>query len=135
MDGTVRPICRKNQDKRTVYNGHKKVHGIKFQSVVTPNGLIANLFGQVEGSKHDSGILAMSGLLNLLEQHSFTPDDQPLCIYGGPAYPHSVFLQCPFERRPDLTVQEQAFNQSMSRVRISVEWLFGDIVNYFTGPQ
>ena len=107
------------------------MHAIKFQSVVTPNGLIANLFGQVEGSKHDSGILAMSGLLNQLEQHSFTPDGQPLSIYGDPAYPHRVFLQCPFARRPDLTVQEQAFKKSMSRVRVSVEWVFEDIVNYF----
>ncbi|XP_065055206.1 uncharacterized protein LOC135683782 [Rhopilema esculentum] len=131
VDGTVRPICRPNQDQRAVYNGHKRVHAIKFQSVVVPNGLIANLFGPVEGRRHDSGILAMSGLLNQLEQHSFTPDGQPLCIYGDPAYPQRVFLQCPFARRPNLTVQEQAFNQSMRRVRISVEWVFGDIVNYF----
>ena len=131
VDGTVRPICKPNQDQRAVYNGHKRVHAIKFQSVVTPNGLIANLFGPVEGRRHDSGILAMSGLLNQLEQHSFTPDGQPLCIYGDPAYPQRVFLQCPFARRPDLTVQEQAFSQSMSRVRASVEWVFGDIVNYF----
>ena len=57
VDGTVRPICRPNQDQRAVYNGHKRVHAIKFQSVVTPNGLIANLFGPVEGRRHDSGIL------------------------------------------------------------------------------
>ena len=73
----------------------------------------------------------MSGLLNQLEQHSFTPDGQPLCIYGDPAYPHRVFLQCPFARRLDVTVQEQAFNQSMRRFRVSAEWVFGDIVNYF----
>ena len=122
VDGTVRPICRPKHDQRAVYNGHKRVHAIKFQSVVAPNGLIANLFGPVEGRRHDSGMLAMSGLLDQLEQHSFTPDGQPLCIYGDPAYPLRVFLQCPFARRPDFTAQEQAFNESMSRVRVSVEW-------------
>lgn len=47
VDGTVRPICRPEKNQRTVYNGHKRVHAIKFQSVVTPNGLIANLYGPV----------------------------------------------------------------------------------------
>ena len=41
IDGTVRPICRPRKDHHILYNGHKKVHAIKFQSVVAPNGLIA----------------------------------------------------------------------------------------------
>ena len=131
IDGTVRPICRPGEHQRIFYNGHKRLHAIKFQSVVTPNGMIANLYGPTEGRRHDSGILAMSGLLNQLGQHSFSPDGQPLSIYGDPAYPHRVHLQCPFARRPNLTDEEQAFNQSMSKVRVSVEWVFGDIVSYF----
>lgn len=47
VDGTVRPICRPGEMQRAVYNGHKRVHGLKFQSVALPNGLIANLFGPV----------------------------------------------------------------------------------------
>ena len=43
-------------------HGHKRVHALKFQSVVAPNGLIANLFGPVKGHRHDSGMLAISGL-------------------------------------------------------------------------
>ena len=54
-----------------MYNGHKRVHAIKFQSVVAPNGLIANLYGPVEGKRHDSGMLGDSGLLGKLQQHSF----------------------------------------------------------------
>ena len=34
-----------------------------------------------------------------------------------PAYPHRILLQCQFARRPELTAEEQAFNQSMSQVR------------------
>lgn len=45
VDGTVRPICRPGKHQNVVYNGHKRVHSIKFQSVVIPNGLIANLAG------------------------------------------------------------------------------------------
>ena len=68
VDGTVRPICRPGQNQKCLYNGHKKVHAIKFQSIATPNGLVANLFGPVEGKRHDSGMLARSGVLNQLQQ-------------------------------------------------------------------
>ena len=47
VDGTVRPISRPDENQRVVYNGHKRVHGLKFQSVVIPNGLIAHLYGPV----------------------------------------------------------------------------------------
>ena len=56
---------------------------------------------------------------------------QALCIYGDPAYPHRIHRQRPYERRGPLSEEEQCFNQSMSQVRVSVEWVFGDIVNYF----
>ena len=73
----------------------------------------------------------MSGLLPQLEQHSFGPDGEALCIYGDPAYPHRVHLQRPYERRAPLSAEQQACNLSMSQVRVSVEWVFGDIINYF----
>ncbi len=47
VDDTVRPICQPNANQRQVYNGHKRVHALKFQSVAIPNGLIANLYGPV----------------------------------------------------------------------------------------
>ena len=67
MDGTVRPICRPGKNQRVVYNGRKRIDALKFQSVVTPIGLIANLYGPVEGRRHNSTVLAMSGLLPQLE--------------------------------------------------------------------
>ena len=45
VDGTVRPICRPKENQRVVYNGHKRVHSLKFQSVTLPSGLIANMYG------------------------------------------------------------------------------------------
>ena len=49
---------------------------------------------------------------------------------GDPAYPLRVFFQGPF-RNPHLTLLMEAYNSSMSSVRVSVEWLFGDIIKYF----
>jgi len=57
IDGTVCPILRPQVNQSTVYNGHKRTHAIKFQSVILPNGLIANLSGPFEGKRHDSAML------------------------------------------------------------------------------
>ena len=32
---------------RVVYNGHKRVHALNYQSVVAANGLIGNLYGPI----------------------------------------------------------------------------------------
>ena len=68
VDGTVRPICRPKEHQRAVYNGHKRAHAIKVQSVVAPNGLTASLFGPVEGRRHDNRILAMSRALGTVRR-------------------------------------------------------------------
>lgn len=47
IDGIVRPISKPGKNQRIVYNGHNRVHGIKFQSVPLPNGLIGNMYGPV----------------------------------------------------------------------------------------
>ena len=118
------------ENQTMLYNGHKRVHSLQFQSVVTPNGLIAILFGPVKGRRHDSAMLMMSGLLPQLELQSFSPAGQAMCIYGDPAYPHRIHLQCPYVQRACFTPDQQAFNQSMSQVRVSGEWVFGDGLNY-----
>ena len=76
--------------------GHKKIHAIRFQSVTAPNGLIANLYGPVEGKRHDRSMLGMSGLLNQLQQYSHKGKRDILCTYADPAYPLRPQLQGPF---------------------------------------
>lgn len=83
-----------------------------------------------EGKRHDAGMLADSQLLNSLEHFAFSPAGDPMCLYGDPAYPLRTHLQAPF-RDARLTPDMQLFNKSMSRVRVSVEWTFGDIVRSF----
>ena len=45
--GTVRPIARPGGHQRIMYNGHKRGHALKFQSLALPIGLIGNLYGPV----------------------------------------------------------------------------------------
>ena len=92
--------------------------------------MFLSVVSTAEGRKHDAGMLADSGLLADLQRNAFSLTGQPLCLYGDPAYPLRVHLQCPF-RNAVLTPQMQEFNAAMSALRISVEWLFGDIINYF----
>ena len=47
IDGTVRPISRPDANQRIVYNGHKRIYALTFQSVVLPNELIGHLYGPV----------------------------------------------------------------------------------------
>ena len=85
-----------------------------------------------EGRRHDSGMLHDSHLLDDLERFAFSPAPapRPLCLYGDPAYPLRIHHQAPFRNLP-LTPRMELFNKEMSSLRTSVEWLFGDIVNYF----
>ena len=69
IDGTVGPICRPGLHQRMFFNGHKRIHALKFQIVITPDGLIAHAFGPEEGCRHDAGVLGESGLLPLLQQN------------------------------------------------------------------
>ena len=75
-------------------------------------------------------MLAESGLLQELQRHAFTPAGHPLCMQSDPAYTLRVHLHDPF-KGAIITPQMQGFNSVMSTIRIPVEWLFGDITNYF----
>ena len=80
---------------------------------------------------HDVRMLGESGLYQSHAQFAFSRNGDTMCIYGDPAYPLRIHLQAPF-RQADLP-QEMLddYNKSASLVRVSVKWLFGDIVNYF----
>ena len=79
---------------------------------------------------HDARMLVVSNLYDELENFAFSPTGAEICLYGYPAYPLRVHLQAPF-RIGILTRNMEIFNGSMSAVRVSVEWLFADIINYF----
>lgn len=159
IDGTVIPISKPGENQRIVYNAHKRVHGITFQSVALLNGLIGNMHGPVgkgnyilndlwvkfpilififlvifypERRRHEVGMLADSNLPQDMQRYASTPGHvcHSLCVYGDPAYPMRVHLQAPF-RNMVLTPQMVNFNKTMSSVGVSVEWLFGDVVEYF----
>ena len=126
IDGTLRKTCRPGRFQRLAYSGHKRCHGIKFQSVVTPDGLIAHLYGPIPGSRHDSYMLGKSGLIAQLRA-LMPPGTELFSLYGDPAYPQSGVLFGGFRNPPAGSLQA-AWNTRMSKVREVVEWLFKEIV-------
>ena len=87
------------------------------------------MFGPVEGCRHDAFVLGVSGLAEKLRRLQL-PNGDPYIVYGDPAYGVTDNILAPF-RGTFLTVEEQEFNKCMSKVRVSVEWAFGKITQYF----
>ena len=122
---------RPRRDQKLVYNGHKRYHCLKYQSVATLNGIIANLFDPLEVRCHDSFIQAHSGVLVQLEQHSFHSQGNNLCINSdaGDTLCADIYIHLFLETLHKQ--QQKYFNEAMSKVRVSVAWLFGDIIKQF----
>ena len=100
-----------------------------FQSVHAPNGLIANIFGPIEGRRHDAFMLGVSGLTEQLQRFQ-APTGEAYVMYGDPAYGLSRNIISPF-RGAQVTNAELMFNTQMSKLRGSVEWGFGKICQNF----
>ena len=52
LDGTVRPIYRPQDNQRIIYNGHKRVHALKYLSIWLACGMIGNMYGPVGNKNH-----------------------------------------------------------------------------------
>ena len=92
IDGTLRKTCHPSYFFRTMYSGHKHCHGLKFQTVCTPDGYIACMFGPINGNHHDSFMLENSGLIAQLQELFPLPDGAIYQLYGDPAYLQSHLL-------------------------------------------
>ena len=75
--------------------------------------IICFIFVFKEGRRHDSGMLADSGMYDELARNSFDLAGHPLCLYGDPVFPLTVHLQAPF-RYVVLTQQMEEFNECRS---------------------
>ena len=133
IDGTFRPIARPTRYQRSAYNGHYGTHGLKYQGIQRPDGIM-HLFGPVAGRRHDAHMLRISGVLEDMATFSFR-EELPVpdyYIYGDPAYPQgNKYLQRPF--KGFLTLEEMLFNRKWACVRICVEWGFKEVVKNHPG--
>lgn len=131
IDGTKNAVCRpssrpgtKENLQRQVYSGHKRVHCMNYQAVVTPDGLAIHFWGPIEGRRHDITLLYESKLIDYMEEHPDLFDGY--AIYGDPAYGVRKFIVSGF-KKAGLSSCEKLFNSKMSSVREAVEWKFKEL--------
>ncbi|GJJ68191.1 nuclease HARBI1 [Entomortierella parvispora] len=133
IDGTVRPIARPMENQRQEYNGHHRVHAMKFQAVTTPDGIVVHLSGPYHGKQHDTAMYRISRLQDTLLERVKDVAGNNMCIFGDQGYELSPVLQVAFPGRDnELTAGQRAFNKAMAEVRIAVEWSFGHTLQYFS---
>jgi len=113
-----------------MYSGHKRTHGLKFQMLTTLDGIIACLFGPINGNRHDSFMLCMSGLLAQLQEIMPLEDGIVYAVYGDPAYPRSDYIKSGY-RNPVPGYTEAQYNTIMSASQICAEWSYRDITQNF----
>jgi DDE superfamily endonuclease len=81
--------CHPIYNQKQAYSGHKRHHGMKFQSVTGPEGFSMSFNGPVTGCRHDSFMVYESGLLSELQRLLPNAD---FSIFRDPAYPNSPWL-------------------------------------------
>ncbi len=114
-----------------MFSGHKRRHGLKFQHVMLPNGIVCHSFGPFPGSRHDASMYGVSQVDTQLAAVKGS-DGRQLAIYGDAVYPVRPWLFAPFpEHNAHFTPQKKAFNAAMSPIRAAVEWGFGKLTMYF----
>jgi hypothetical protein len=91
IDGTFVEVARPGDgqifDQQELYNGHKKGHGLMYQGLSTPDGLISSLVGPFEGRINDMNMLEQSGLKQkLYSVMGHLPPAERRYLYGDKGY-------------------------------------------------
>jgi hypothetical protein len=112
IDGTVIGISRPGNSfqQRAAYNGHKRKHALKFQALMSPDGLILHAAGPLEGRRHDWTLYMRSGLDEELEGGLCIADTQ-YCIHGDSGYNRRAWMEIPLLEQSSLQNSEQEMLQ------------------------
>jgi nuclease HARBI1 len=131
IDGTLIEIARpRGMLQRATYTGHKRRPGLKWQVIITPDGMLFHIFGPYEGRRHDMHLYAESGLDDILSENLLIDGVQHY-LFGDSGYTLRPYMMTPFEGA-NLDANELLFNKRMSKDRVSVEWAFKGIKKYFS---
>jgi len=96
VDGTLQHLARPGRYQNVLYNGNDRVHAIKWQGILLPNGMQPFPFGPICGSNHDAFMLRESRLLVAMERMAAYLG-WAYALYGDLAYPNSLYLCRPFD--------------------------------------
>jgi len=117
--------------QRAFYNGWKSHHGLKFQTVDLPNGMVMDMWGPRSLRHSDLNLLDWSDLPDRMRRVQGEAGRRRLkVIYGDSIFP---WYQCLRSRHkgPNLTPREISENAVMTKVRVSIEWHYGEVGRLF----
>jgi hypothetical protein len=110
------------------YNGWKKHHGYKYQSLDLPNGMCADLYGPTSFRQNDLVLLRDSNLNDRIAAVQINKQLQ-LSSYGDGIFPigtHTIGKHV-----GDCSREEYYENRMMSKIRLANEWDYGATANLF----
>ena len=109
--------------QRSFYNGWKSLHGIKFQTIALPNGMMFHVWGPASCRHNDNYTLQHSNIQQVLSNIQL---NQPLkyVVYGDSAYWSDEFIKSR-HRDEEMCDTKKLENASMSKCRQTVEWDYG----------
>ena len=117
-----------NMLQQSLFSGNKWKHGLKYQSIVSPNGLSVGCFGPREGRENDCTTLAASGVVPTFAL--MVSGGRLFRVFGDGIYPRTTQLLRPFINPPPNSPQAN-FNDVLAKIRVGVEWSFGLVTNTF----
>lgn len=88
--------CSLHGTQGVLYSGNDRVHGLKWQGIMLPNGIMPFPFGPICGSNHDAEMLRRSGLFQALD-HIMQHAAGTYALFGDLAYPNHRYMHRPFE--------------------------------------
>ena len=112
--------------QRSLYSGHKRAHGIKLQTITTPDGLCFHAYGAEERRRHDTALYRKSNMDQILPG-ALHFNAQQHCVFADSAYILRPWCQIGFGRFLASTEEEKLYDAAMSSVRVSVEWTYKDV--------
>ena len=114
--------------QRAFYNGWKAIHGLKWQTFDLPNGLTADMFGPRTVRANDLRVLRNSNLNNRMAELQ-EGNVMQYMIYGDGIFP--VMSHIRSRHKNNLTARQLLENGTMAKLRISIEWHYGNLCTMF----
>ena len=125
IDATEQPIERPKRRQKPYYSGKKKRHTLKTEIRVTRKGRIVHVSKTHPGSTHD---------FRVFKGEKRSPKESRLFVDSGYQGIADIHQNADFpykaSKNKPLNAEEKEYNMGLSRVRVVVEHIFGDIKTF-----
>ena len=136
VDGVFESCCRpfhpvegyRFARQRAIYNGNHRAHGMMYQGLVGPDGILVGMWGPFQGRINDKNMFRQSRLFTRMRRNF----GRRFCIFGDRGYMHGdPSLHVPFQGQAGRVEPGKSYNIACASCRIYAEWSFGKVKSLF----